>query len=249
MIHLKNKAEIEGIRHSCRLLAKLFDVLEAEVRPGVSTTTLDARAKEYIYDNGADPAFLGYGGFPNTVCTSTNSEVIHGIPRDSPLCDGDIVSIDCGLVLQGFYSDCAHTFPVGSVDSEVEKLLKVTEESLYKGIEAAAVGNRIKDISTAIYQHVRPKNYGVVREYTGHGLGVELHEEPNVPNYPAAGPNPRIKAGLVLAIEPMINLGGAEVYVHADEWTVKTKDGSVSAHFEHTIVVHEDRTEILTRRV
>ena len=246
MIRVKNKDQIEGIRRSGRLLAGLFDVLEKEIRPGVTTQLLDKLAWEYVTHNDGKPAFLGYGGFPNTLCTSINSQVIHGIPDETVLREGDVISIDCGIILQGFYSDCAHTFTVGSVADDVCRLLKITEESLYKGIDAAVSGNRIGDISKAIYQHTQKEGYGVVREYSGHGVGIKLHEEPSIPNYPSRGPNPRIKSGFVLAIEPMINLGGDEVYVHDDEWTVKTSDGSVSAHFEHTVVVHDDGTEILT---
>ena len=248
MIRIKNKEQIEGIRRSCRLLASLFDILEEKLQPGVTTSDLDLQAREYIAGKGARPAFLNYGGFPNTLCTSINSEVIHGIPDNTPLRNGDIISIDCGIIFQGFYSDCAHTFPVGTVADNVHKLLQITEESLYKGIEMAVVGNRIMDISRAIYRHTQKEGYGVVRDYAGHGVGLKLHEEPSIPNYPFSGPNPRIKPGFVLAIEPMINLGGDDVYVHDDEWTVATIDGSVSAHFEHTIVVHENETEILTLR-
>lgn len=248
MIRKKNKQQIDGIRSSCRLLAELFTILEEEILPGISPAYLDSLARNYIEDLGATPAFLGYGGFPGTLCTSVNSQVIHGIPNKTVLRDGDIISIDCGIISQGFYSDCAYTFPVGIVKDTIKKLLRVAEESLYKGIEAAIAGNRIGDISRAIYDHVQKEKYGVVREYSGHGVGLALHEEPSIPNYPVSGTNPRIRPGFVLAIEPMINLGGDDVYVHNDEWTVETSDGSISAHFEHTIAVHETETEILTLR-
>ncbi|AHC15234.1 type I methionyl aminopeptidase [Salinispira pacifica] len=248
MIKIKNQEQIEGIRVSCRLLADLFDVLETEVKPGISPAELDRLARTFISDNGGTPAFLGYGGFPAALCTSVNSQVIHGIPNEKPLAEGDVISIDCGINLNGYISDSAYTFPVGAVSEEVAALLKTTEESLYKGIDAAVYGNRVKDISRAVYKHCKPKGYGIVREYSGHGVGLEVHEEPSVPNYPGGGPNPRLKPGMVLAIEPMINLGGDSVYVQDDDWTVETRDRSISAHFEHTVAIYEDHTEILTLR-
>lgn len=248
MIKIKNREQLEGIRISCRLLADLFDVLEPEIQPGVSPKELDRMARTFISDHGGTPAFLGYGGFPAALCTSVNSQVIHGIPNTNPLEEGDVISIDCGINLNGYISDSAYTFAVGSISEEVTALLKTTEESLYKGIEAAVYGNRIKDISRAVYKHCKPKGYGVVREYSGHGVGLDVHEEPSVPNYPGSGPNPRLKPGMVIAIEPMINMGGDSVYVQDDDWTVETRDRSISAHFEHTIAIHEDHTEILTLR-
>lgn len=248
MIKVKNAEQVEGIRKSCRLLAEMFDMIEPEVKAGVSPLDLDRRCREFINDNKGTPAFLGYGGFPNTLCTSVNEAVIHGIPGRQPLRDGDVISIDCGIDLDGYISDSAYTFPVGEVSQDVAKLLRITEESLYLGIEAAIAGNRVKDISRAVYSHTRGEGYGVVREYSGHGVGLEVHEEPSIPNYPGSGPNPRLKPGMVLAIEPMINLGGDSVRVLDDDWTVVTRDRSVSAHFEHTIAIHADRTEILTLR-
>ncbi len=248
MIRVKNDEQIAGIRRSCRLLATMFDMVESEIREGVTPKKLDSLCHEFIVDNNGIPAFLGYGGFPATLCTSVNSAVIHGIPDNRPLRSGDVISIDCGISLDGFISDSAYTFPVGDVSAEVAKLLKITEESLYKGIDAARAGNRVKDISTAVYKHTRTQGYGVVREYSGHGVGLDVHEEPSVPNYPGSGPNPRLKPGMVLAIEPMINLGGDAVRVLDDEWTVVTRDDAVSAHFEHTIAIHRDHTEILTLR-
>jgi methionyl aminopeptidase len=248
MIRIKNTEQIEGIRRSCRLLAAMFDMVEPEVREGVTPRKLDRLCHDFILDNGGTPAFLGYGGFPATLCTSVNSAVIHGIPDDRPLAPGDVLSIDCGIDLDGYISDSAYTFPVGEVAPEVERLLRITEESLYKGIEAAVAGNRVKDISRAVYRHTKSEGYGIVREYSGHGVGLEVHEEPSVPNYPGAGPNPRLKPGMVLAIEPMINLGGDGVRVLDDDWTVVTRDDAVSAHFEHTIAILDDRTEILTLR-
>ncbi len=248
MIRIKTREQIDGIRKSCGFLKNLFNILEREIVPGITTAQLDDCARRYIHDIGGKPAFLGYMGFPNTLCTSVNSVVIHGIPDKTVLRDGDIISVDCGIIFQGFYSDYAYTFPVGTVSPDIKKLLRITEDSLYRGIEAAIVGNRINDISTSIYRRIKPEKYGVVREFSGHGVGLELHESPSIPNFPTSGANPRIRPGFVLAIEPMINLGGDEVYVHADDWTVETSDGSVSAHFEHTIVIHNSETEILTLR-
>jgi methionyl aminopeptidase len=248
MIRIKNSEQIEGIRESCRLLAAMFDMIEPEVKAGVTPKQLDGKCYEFISDHGATPAFLGYGGFPATLCTSVNHAVIHGIPDDRPLESGDVMSIDCGINLNGFISDSAYSFPVGEVSAEVTRLLKVTEESLYKGIEAAVVGNRVKDISRAVYSHTKREGYGIVREYSGHGVGLDVHEEPSIPNYPGSGPNPRLKPGMVIAIEPMINLGGDGVRVLDDEWTVVTQDQSISAHFEHTVAILADRTEILTFR-
>jgi len=195
---------------------------------------------------GARPAFLGYQGYPAAVCVSVNEAVIHGIPGKRKLNEGDIVSIDCGLEHRGFFSDAALTLPVGRVSPEAEKLMRVTRECLERAVEKAVFGARIHDISAAVYRHARDSGFGVVRDYCGHGVGLALHEEPQVPNYVGLGPNPRLREGMVLAVEPMINAGGDEVEVLEDGWTVVTADGRLSAHFEHTIAVFRDRTEVLT---
>lgn len=249
MIRLKNIDQINGIRKSCKLLAETFEMLKDEVKPGISTYDIDKIAEEYIRKKGGVPAFKGYGGFPGTVCTSNNESVIHGIPSKKYLLnDGDIIGLDIGIILNDFVSDSAYTYPVGKISSEDSQLLKVTNESLYKGIEACVKGKRIKDIGKAITDHVSPFGYGIVYQYCGHGVGLEVHEEPQVfNNYPSSGPNPRIKSGMVLAIEPMITLGDPDVELLEDEWTVVTVDRSRTAHFEHTIAVLDDRTEILTK--
>lgn len=248
MIVLKTKEEIDGIRQSCRLLAKLMEEVREEIRPGVTTGQIDRWVYRYITGHGGRPAFLNYEGFPGSACISVNDEVIHGIPGNRQLREGDIVGMDLGINLKGFFSDMARTFPVGKVSPDAAKLMQVTYECLDKGIAAAKCGNRIKDISGAVSAHARSYGYGVVRDYCGHGIGLKLHEEPEVPNYcEFAGKNPRLQSGMVIAIEPMINAGSYEVDVLDDDWTVVTCDGSLSAHFEDTVAVFPDHTEILTR--
>lgn len=246
MIRLKNEKQLRGIRESCALLAETLDKLRPMVQPGVSTGELDQWAREEIESLGGRPAFLGYHGFPGALCTSVNEEVIHGIPSERLLRAGDILSVDCGIEYNGFYSDSALTIPVGTISDEIAKLMEVTQEALRLGINAAVAGNRVGDISRAIYDHISRFGYGVVRPYCGHGVGLSLHEDPEVPNYVGRGPNPRLKPGMVIAIEPMINLGGDDVDVLEDDWTVVTSDRSVSAHFEHTVAILADRTEVLT---
>jgi methionyl aminopeptidase len=246
MIKLKTIGEIDRIRESCSLLVEVLKHICSRIDIGISTYELDQEARKIISGLGARPAFLGYMNFPAALCTSVNEEVIHGIPRKAKLKDGDLLSIDCGLEYNQFYSDAAVTVPIGTIDETHRKLLQVTQESLMAGIEQAKKGKRINDISRAVYEYNKKHGYGVVRPYCGHGVGFDIHEEPQVPNYVGRGPNPRIKPGMVLAIEPMINLGTDDVYLLEDDWTVVTKDGSVSAHFEHTIAVFEDHTEILT---
>lgn len=246
MIRLKNEKQLALIRESCQLLSMTLQKLRKLVEPGVTTGELDRWARREIESLGGRPAFLGYHGFPGALCTSVNEEVIHGIPSDRALREGDVLSVDCGIDYQGYYSDSAVSIPVGSVSPEVDQLLRVTEEALELGIEAAVAGNRVGAISRAIYDHVTAYGYGVVRPYCGHGVGLSLHEDPEVPNYVGRGPNPRLKPGMVIAIEPMINLGGDDVDVLDDDWTVVTTDRSVSAHFEHTVAILADRTEILT---
>lgn len=246
MIRLKTEKQIEGIRKSGELLVEILKTLQPEVRPGVSTLDLDAIARKRIERSGGRPSFLGYHGFPAALCTSVDSAVIHGIPDARRLSEGQVVGVDCGIDLEGYYSDAALSVPVGSVAPEVKKLLRVTKESLYRGVAAARLGHRINDISRAIEEHVSKEGYGIVRPYCGHGLGLSIHEDPQVPNYVGPGPNPRLKPGMVLAIEPMVNLGDDDVEVLDDDWTVVTSDGSVSAHYEFTIVILSDGPEILT---
>jgi methionyl aminopeptidase len=246
MIKLKNEAQLEGIRRSCRLLSEVFAELEKMVAPGVSTLELDMTAERCIREGGGVPAFLGYMGFPASICASVDEVVIHGIPSDRRLKEGEIISIDMGINLDGYFSDRALTLAVGEILPEKRRLMEVTSQCLDLAIEQAVSGNRIKDISRAVYDHATREGYGVVRDFCGHGTGLELHEEPQVPNYVGRGPNPRLKPGMVIAVEPMINQGGFEVKILEDEWTVVTIDRMPSAHFEHTLAVLEDRTEILT---
>ena len=247
MIRLKNGDEIKRIRDAGVIISELYTKMPPMLEPGITTGELDKFAENFIRERGGTPSFLGYMDYPASLCVSVNSEVIHGIPGKRTLQAGDIVSLDCGVTVKGCIADSAITLSVGAVSPEAQKLMKVTEESLYLGIEQAIAGNRIRDISTAVYKHAVSHGYGVVREFCGHGVGTEVHEEPQVPNYPFHGPNPRIKKGLVIAIEPMINLGGDSVYVRDDKWTVVTVDGALSAHYEHTIAVTEDGVQILTQ--
>ncbi len=246
MIKLKSINEINRIRESCKFLAETHKELEKIVEIGISTKELDSFARNYITKRGGKPAFLNYMGYPASLCTSINEVVIHGIPTNRKLKDGDIVSLDLGIDYKGFFSDAAVTLPVGKISEDAKKLIRITKESLYLAIEKAIVGNRIHDISRAVYNHAKDYNYGVVRDFCGHGVGFSPHESPQVPNYVSSGSNPRIKKGMVLAIEPMINLGVDEVRVLDDEWTVVTMDKRNSAHWEHTVAVFEDHTEILT---
>ncbi len=248
MIRLKNKDQIRGIRRSCKLLAELFVKLEEEIRVGISTWDIDQIAETFIRERGGKGAFKNFHGFPATVCTSRNDRVIHGIPsKKEILQEGDILGCDIGINLEGFFSDRAHTFALGEVDYKTRGLLERTETALYEGIGAARCGGRLKDIGKAVSEYIRPYGYGIVRSFCGHGVGLAVHEEPQVFNYyPSEGVNLRLKEGLVLAIEPMINMGRDEVEILEDGWTVVTQDGSLSAHFEHTIVILQDRTEILT---
>jgi methionyl aminopeptidase len=247
MALIKDSTQIEGIRASSRLLADTFQFLRDRVKEGITPIALDGIVREFIEKAGGQPSFLGYSGFPASICVSVNKAVIHGIPDKRPFQEGDVVGVDCGIILNGYYSDSAYTFPIGKITPDIKKLLTITKESLYLGIDQAAVGNRVKDISRAVYRHVIPHGYGVVRSYCGHGVGLAIHEDPQVPNYPGSGPNPRLKPGMVLAIEPMINLGGDDVKVLDDDWTVVTRDGSISAHYEHTILVTDEGPEILTQ--
>jgi methionyl aminopeptidase len=249
MIILKSLQEIEKIRQACLVVADVLDNIRDLVHPGVSTQTLDEFAERQILAAGAKPAFKGYRGYPKTLCTSVNHEVIHGIPsKDVVLKQGDIVSIDVGAIVEGFYGDAAVTLPVGIITPEAERLIKVTEESLYRGIDQAKAGNRLYDISHAVQHHVEAHGYSVVREFVGHGIGRSLHEDPQIPNFGPQGQGPRIKPGMVFAVEPMVNRGASATVVKEDGWTAVTADGSLSAHFEHTIAVMPDGPWVLTKR-
>ena len=243
---LKNKEEIELMYHSAQLVSKTLGMLAKEIKPGVNTLYLDKLAHDFIKDHGGEPAFLGYGGFPNSLCTSPNEQVVHGIPNKDPLKDGDIISVDCGVILNGFVGDHAYTFEVGEVAEDVKNLLKITKESLYKGIEKMKAGNRIGDIGYAIQTYCEKEGYGVVKELVGHGLGREMHEDPQVPNYGRRGTGKVLKEGLVLAIEPMINMGTDKVKFHSDGWTVTTRDNMPSAHFEHDVAIIDKKPVLLS---
>ena len=245
---LKSAAEIEKMRISGIALRKVHEAVKDAVRVGATTMDLERAAVAKIEELGAISAFKGYHGYPAVLCTSVNHEVIHGIPHDrGALREGDIVSVDCGVIVDGFYSDCAVTHPVGKLSPAVAKLLKITEASLYAAIDKAVVGGRLFDISHAVQSMCEAEGYGVVREFVGHGIGKNMHEDPQVPNFGDAGKGPRLKAGMVLAIEPMINAGSPEVKVLEDGWTAITVDGSFSAHFEHTVAITKDGPVILTR--
>ena len=247
MIYIRNPKEIEKLKASCEIVRDTLFMLEELVQPGITTIELDEKAEEFIRSKGAKPGFKGLYGFPATLCVSVNDEVVHGIPNKKPLKNGDVVGIDCGTYMNGFYGDHAKTFKVGNVDLKVIKLLDATRESLYKGIEQAIPGNNIGDISYAIQNHIDSFGYGIVKELVGHGIGEKLHEEPQIPNYGAKGKGPKIKVGMCFAIEPMVNLGTDRVYTKSDDWTVCTEDGKPSAHFEHTITVTEGKPIILTK--
>tara|TARA_B110000003_G_scaffold80724_1_gene82432 strand:+ start:1973 stop:2752 length:780 start_codon:yes stop_codon:yes gene_type:complete len=246
MIYYKTEEEIELIKESSLLVAKTHAEVAKLIQPGVSTLALDKIAEEFIRDNGGVPAFKGYSGFPNTLCVSPNEQVVHGIPTNDPIESGTILSLDCGVKKNGFFGDSAFTYEVGEVAKDVKELLKITRESLYKGIEVAVSGNRIGDIGYAIQNHAEKNGFTVVRELVGHGVGVNLHESPEVPNYGKRGRGVKLHEGLVIAIEPMINMGVKEINQLNDGWTIKTADLKPSAHFEHTIVVRKGKAEILS---
>ena len=246
MIILKTDEEIEFMREANRLVGMTLGELSHHIRPGVTTLQLDKIAEEFIRDHGAIPTFLGYGGFPNSICTSVNENVVHGIPNNKPLQEGDVISVDCGTKLRGFCGDSAYTFCVGEVDEKVKELLRVTKESLYKGIEEAKQDKRIGDIGFTIQTYCEQKGFSVVRELVGHGIGRQMHEAPEVPNYGRRGIGPLIKNGMCIAIEPMINMGGKKVVFENDGWTVRTKDRKPSAHFEHTIAILNGKADILS---
>lgn len=246
MLNLKSDEEVEILRRNNILVSKTLAEMAKIVKPGISTLKLDKVAEEFIRDNGAIPGFLGFGGFPNSLCTSVNDEIVHGIPSKYELRDGDIISIDCGTILDGYYGDSAYTFAVGDVKPDVLKLLEVTKESLQKGIEKAVSGLRVGDIGYAVQKHAETNTYSVVRELIGHGLGQEIHEAPEVPNYGKRGRGPKLKSGLVICIEPMINLGEKYIKQDVDGWTIRTRDGKPSAHFEKAVVVRDGKADSLT---
>jgi len=246
MIQLKSHEEIELIRQSCLLVSKTLAQVAAVLKPGMTGLEIDRLAETFIRDHNAVPAFKGYQGFPGTLCISKNEAVVHGIPDGDAFLETDILSIDCGVLMNDFFGDSAFTFAMPGVDEDVMKLLETTNESLYKGIAEAKVGNRIGDISNAIQQHAEAGGYTVVRELVGHGIGRNLHEPPEVPNYGKRGRGPKIKSGLVIAVEPMINKGVKQVRQAKDGWTIITKDGLPSAHYEHTIAITDDKTETLS---
>ncbi|HET6351351.1 MAG TPA: type I methionyl aminopeptidase [Coriobacteriia bacterium] len=248
MIVRKSAAEIELMREAGRISARALRLVGEAVRPGITTAELDEIAEAAIRDEGAIPAFLGYHGYPSTLCTSINSQVVHGIPsKDVRVVEGDVLSVDVGAVIGGYFGDNARTFPVGQISEEARRLLEVTDASLSAGIDACVVGNRLYDIGANVQRVAEAGGYGVVREYVGHGIGRAMHEDPNVPNYGVAGTGPKLEVGMVFAIEPMVNMGGAAVDSLPDGWTVVTRDGSLSAHFEHTVAITKDGADILTR--
>jgi methionyl aminopeptidase len=251
-VPVKTEREIQLMRESGRIVAEVLALVGERIRPGASTMELDAFAEEYIRSQGGEPAFKGYGHdkhnlFPGTLCVSIDDAVVHGIPDGRTLKEGQIVSIDVGVKKRGYYGDGAFTFPVGKTGEEKQRLMKVTEESLYKGIAEAFAGNHLHDVSAAVQGHVEGAGFAVVRDLCGHGIGRQLHEEPSIPNYGARGTGIVLQEGMVLAVEPMVNAGTYRVHVESDGWTVKTSDGKPSAHYEHTIVVRKEKAEILTR--
>lgn len=246
MARVKQEERIEGVRAAAVIVARTLKEVGRAVRPGVTTAELDRIAEQVIRDHGARPAFKGYRGFPASICPSVNEEVVHGIPGPRALEEGDIVGIDVGAELHGWYGDAARTYAVGRVSEEASRLMRVTEEALERGVSQARAGNRVGDISHAVQSHVERHGFSVVRDLVGHGIGREMHEEPSVPNYGPAGKGPKLVAGQLLAIEPMVNAGGFAVVTRADGWTVATKDGRLSAHFEHTVLVGPDGPEILS---
>jgi len=252
MIRLKNEKQINGIRTSCKLLSAMYRELIPLVKPGIQTIEIDQWVQNWIKKAGGKPVFLGYTlkkkPYPAAICISVNEEVIHGIPGKRKIREGDLVSLDCGIEYGGFISDQALSIEAGKVSDEIKKLNRITNECLYKGIEAAKAGDRLLQISRAVEKHASSNGYGIVEEYCGHGVGLALHEDPHVPNYPH-GANPKMNNGMVLALEPMINLGKGDIEILDDDWTVVTADGKVSAHWEHTIAIFGGKTEILTERL
>ncbi len=251
-IFLKTEDEIELMRQANQLVGRTLGELARHIKPGVTTLQLDRIAEEFIRDNGAIPTFKGfpnpYGGpFPASICTSVNDVVVHGVPDDKTvLKDGDIISVDCGTLLNGFNGDSCYTFCVGEVSEEVKRLLRTTKESLYRGIENAVAGNHVGDVSSAVQEHCEAQGYGIVRELTGHGIGREMHEDPQVPNYGRRGNGVMLKAGMCIAIEPMVTMGKRDIYMMPDKWSICTRDGKPAAHFEHTVAIRKGKAEILS---
>ena len=247
MIYYKTTAEVELMRESALLVSKTLATVARALKPGISTLEIDALAEKFITENNAKPSFKNYKGFPFTCCISVNDAVVHGFPNDVALKEGDIVSVDVGVYKNGFHGDSAYTFAIGAINEDVQRLMRVTKQSLYLGIEKAVAGNRVGDISFAIQEFAERKHkYGVVRELVGHGLGKSLHEDPQVPNYGKRGSGAKLHDGLVIAIEPMINMGVKEVWYEEDGWTVKTKDGKPAAHYEHTVCIRKGKADILS---
>ena len=246
MIILKNDNEIDLMRKAGHLLAETLILIDTKIKPGITTEELDKIAEEFITKHGAKPSFKGLYGFPASLCISVNEQVVHGIPGSTKLSEGDIVSIDCGVLLDGFHSDAARTFPVGNVSETAERLIEVTEKSFFKGIEKAIVDNRLTDISYEIQKYIEDAGFSVVRDYVGHGIGKSVHEDPDVPNFGRPGRGPKLSSGMVLAIEPMVNVGTWRVKTLNDDWTVVTADGKYSAHYENTVAILPNGPEILT---
>ena len=246
MIAIKNGQELACMRQACKITAAARALAGEMVRPGVTTKEIDKAVHDFIVSQGAKPSFLGYGGFPGSACVSVNSTVIHGIPGDYVLQDGDIVSVDVGAYYKGFHGDCAATFPCGTISAEAQRLIDVTKQSFFEGIRFAKRGHRVSDISHAIQTHVEDNGFSVVRTFVGHGVGAQLHEEPEVPNFGAPGRGPRLLPGMTLAIEPMVNAGVADVRILKDRWTTVTADGALSAHYENTVLITDGEPEILT---
>ncbi len=245
-IYYKSPEEIELIRESSLLVSKTLAEVAKVIKPGITTLSLDKLAYEFIKDNGAIPAFLNYGGFPYSLCISPNDQVVHGFPSEYVIKEGDLISVDCGVIKNNFFGDSAYTFSIGEVDSERKKLTKVTQECLNFGIDKAIVGMRVGDIAYAVQQHAEANGFGVVRELVGHGVGVQLHEKPEVPNYGKRGTGAKLEEGMVIAIEPMINAGTAAVKFWSDGWTVTSKDNKPSAHFEHTVAIKKGKADVLS---
>jgi len=244
-VYYKTEDQIEQIRESANVLSLLLAEIAKEIKPGITTLSLDKLAYDYIHDHGGTPAFLNYHGFPYSLCISVNDQIVHGFPSEYVIKDGDLVSVDGGVNLNGFISDSAYTFGVGEVSTEAQQLLDVTKASLFKGVEQAVAGKRVGDISSAVQEHVAPFNYGIVRELVGHGVGLHLHEKPEVPNYGKRGAGPKLENGLVICIEPMINAGKAGVKFWDDGWTVSTIDGKLSAHFEQMVAIRKGEPDVL----
>lgn len=249
MVIIKSQEEIKKIAESCKIVAEVLEGLKSFIKEGITTADIEDYVERHIYKRNAKPAFKGYRGYPSSVCTSINDQVVHGIPsKNVRLKGGDIISIDLGVLFEGFYGDAAITLSVGEVSEITEKLIKVTEEALYVGIEKAIVGNRVSDISSSIQQHVEKHGFSVVRAFVGHGIGRFLHEDPQIPNFGKPGQGMRLKEGMTIAIEPMVNIGSPDVVILDDGWTAVTLDGSLSAHFEHTIVITKNGPQILTKK-